>query len=503
MPTASSGASKPLSAVSAASLRMADMRTHHKVNAPLELFESVCTMKIPRRNFLCLAGASLLPGEDRPKADMLVRSARPEDLEMPLAYFSDYITPIEHFFVRTHVYVPTVKLDSWRLTVEGEVGAPLALTMEDLRKLPPAELVSVVECAGNGRSFYEPPVPGAQWSNGAVGNGRWKGVRLADLLKRANIKASATNILFDGADIPLGTMPDFQRSIPLTKALDAHTILAYEMNGETLPAKHGFPLRIVAPGWASDSWVKWLTSIRVLDKEFDGFWMKSAYRHPGKPVAPGTAIPQDRMQPVTSLRVKSVIASPSNSAQAVAGKPLKIRGVAWAGDAGPVTAVDVSIDDGRSWEPAALREDQRTQFGWRQWEFTWIPPKEAYYTVLARARDAAGNTQPMDQEWNPSGYLWNVVPRLGVNVVTERSTVTPTEKPASPASSDPDRPLALKGPCAACHGDDVIRQQRLTRAQWDREINKMTGWGAKVKDEDRAGLLDYLFANFGPRSGNR
>jgi len=457
-------------------------------------------MTILRRNFLFLAGASLLRGDDRPKLDMLVRAVRPEDLEMPLSGFSDYITPIEHFFVRTHVYAPKVNLDSWRLKVDGEVAAPLTLTMEDLRKLPPVELVSVVECAGNGRAFYEPPVPGLQWGNGAVGNARWRGVRLADVLKRAGIKDSAKEILFDGADVPLGTMPDFQRSIAVKKALDGNTILAYEMNGETLPVKHGFPLRVVAPGWASDSWVKWLTSIRVLDKEADGFWMKGSYRHPGKPVAPGTAVPMDKMQPVASLRVKSVIATPFDGTQALVGKPLTIRGVAWSGDAGPVTAVDVSVDGGRTWKPAALLQNQRTEFGWRQWEFNWTPQQEAYFTILARARDAAGNTQPMDQEWNPSGYLWNVVPRVGVDVVKEPSSLSQT---TSPSLSNPTPPNGFKGSCGACHEDDVIRQQRLTRAQWDREIGKMTGWGAKVKDEDRTGLLDYLFTNYGPRPRNR
>ena len=211
-------------------------------------------MKILRRNFLLLAGAGLLRGEDRPKRDMLVRSVRPEDLEMPLSGFSDYITPIEHFFVRTHVYMPKVDVNSWRLKVEGEVATPLTLTIEELKKLAPVEMVSVAECAGNGRGLYEPPVPGLQWGTGAVGNGRWRGVRLADVLKRAGIKETAKDILFDGADVPLGTMPDFQRSVPIKKALDSNTILAYEMNGETLPGKHGFPLRVIAPGWASDSW---------------------------------------------------------------------------------------------------------------------------------------------------------------------------------------------------------------------------------------------------------
>jgi sulfite oxidase len=453
-------------------------------------------MNIPRRNFLILFAGALVRADDRPKRDMLVRSARPEDLEMPLSGFADYITPIERFFVRTHVYVPTVDMAEWRLRVDGEVATPLGLTMEDLKKLPSIELVSVTECAGNGRAFYEPSVPGMQWGNGAVGNGRWRGARLVDVLRRAGVKESAREVLFDGADVPLGRMPDFQRSIPIKKALDGNTLLAYEMNGETLPVKHGFPLRVVAPGWAGDSWVKWLTSVRVLDKEHDGFWMKNAYRHPGKPVAPGTAVPPEQMHPVTNLLVKSVIAAPPHGAQIVTGKPLTIRGVAWSGDAGPVTAVDVSTDGGRSWKPATLRQNQRTQFGWRQWEFIWTPPRESYYTILARARDAVGRTQPLDQEWNPSGYAWNVVPRVGVDVVKQLSAARLL--PQLPESHMP-QPATFKNVCLACHDDDVIRQQRLTRAQWEREIQKMTDWGARMRDEDREGFVDYLFNNYGPR----
>jgi len=215
-------------------------------------------------------------------------------------------------------------------------------------------------------------------------------------------------------------------------------------SGETLPVKHGFPLRVVAPGWASDSWVKWLTSIRVLDKEFDGFWMKGAYRRPLRPVPPGAAIPPDQMQPVTSLKIKSVIADPLDGTEAALGKPLVIRRVAWSGDTGPVTAVEVSVDGGRTWKAAGLHPGQRTQFGWRQWEFRWTPTEVAYYTILAKARDAAGNTQPFDQEWNPSGYSWNVVPRVGLDVVKE-----PAAKPQStpPAPSAANQPAGFRAAC--------------------------------------------------------
>ena len=447
-----------------------------------------------------LAVGALLGADDRQKRDLLTLSARPENLEMPLSGFADYITPIDRFFVRTHVAVPAVNLASWRLKVEGEVTAPLTLTMQDLRALPSVELVAVVECAGNGRRFYDPPVPGVQWGNGAVGNGRWRGVRLADVLRKAGIKDSAREVLFGGADVPLGTMPDFERSVPIKKALDANTLLAYDMNGEPLPVKHGFPLRAIVPGWAGDSSTKWVTSIRVLDREHDGFWMKRAYRHPGKAVAPGTLVAPEQMQPVTSLRIKSVIAGPTEGEFLRVGTPVLIRGTAWSGDAGPVEAVDVSVDGGRRWSPAALRRDQRTRFGWRQWEFNWTPSQDAYYTVLARARDAAGNIQPLDQEWNPSGYGWNVVPRVRINVVPELpGDGAPAGFPPAASVTTVEQPALLRSSCGVCHEDDLIRQQRLTRAGWDREIDKMIGWGARLKDEDRAGFLDYLSGNFGPR----
>ncbi len=450
-------------------------------------------MTFSRRNFFALSAGTALFAQDRAKVGMKVLSRRPEDLEMPLSGFGDYLTPFEHFFVRTHVYVPTVDLNEWRLTVNGEVGAPLTLTMDDLKKLPSVEMVSVVECAGNGRSFSDPPVPGLQWSNGSVGNARWRGVRLADVLKRAGMKDSGREVLFNGADVPLGTMQDFRRSITVKKALDSNTLLAYEMNGVALPVKHGFPLRVVAPGWASDSWVKWLTTITVLDKEFDGFWMKTAYRKPDHAIAPGSAMAPDKMVPVTSLKVKSVIASPYDGTAVRLGETVTVKGVAWSGDKGPVTSVDVSTDAGRTWKPAQLGTE-KSQFGWRQWAFSFRPERESYYNIMARATDASGDTQPFAADWNPSGYGYNVVPRIGVTV-----SVNP-ENAAPPAGTPPALPApdpAFRSACLTCHEEDVIRQQHLTRAQWDREITKMTNWGAPVTAEGRNSLLDYIVQRFG------
>jgi sulfite oxidase len=445
-----------------------------------------------RRGLLLAAGAGFLLAQDRSKHEpLLVRSARPEDLEMPLSGFADYLTPNDQFFVRSHSYVPQVDANGWRLKVEGEVAAPLSLTIDDIRKMPGAELAGVLECAGNGRRFYEPAVPGVQWGNGAVGCARWRGVRLGDVLAKAKFKNSAKEILFDGADTTPGTMPDFQRSIPLQKALDANTLLAYEMNGETLPVKHGFPLRVIAAGWAGDSWVKWLTGIRVLDKEFDGFWMKSAYRHPGRAVAPGSAVPPEQMTPVTSLRVKSAIWSPVDGANVAPGSSAAIRGVAWSGDRGPVAGVEVSMDGGRSWRNARI-VSPRSRFGWLQWEQVWSPPA-GYFTILARARDASGDAQPLAQEWNPSGYLWNVVPHIHVNAGPD-ATASIEAAPSSAASSP--APSAFRA-CLVCHQEDLIAQQRLTAAQWDRELSKMTSWGARVPAEGRDELLRYLVSRSG------
>lgn len=440
-----------------------------------------------------MAAGGLLLGQDKANRDMKVLSARPQDLEMQLSGFSDYLTPEEHFFVRTHVYVPApVEIGEWRLNISGEVSKPLTLSMDDIKKMPAVEMVAVVECAGNGRGLFQPAVGGLQWTNGSVANAKWRGVRLGSVLKQAGIKPTAVEVLFDGADQPIGKMQDFRRSITVKKALDPNTLLAYEMNGGPIPNKHGFPLRVIPAGWASDSWVKWLTSITVLDKEWDGFWMKNAYRKPDHAVAPMTALTPDQMKPVTSLQVKSVIASPLDNTVVKVGTPLTIRGVAWSGDSGPVVAVDVSTDTGRSWRPATLARGQETQFGWRQWEYSWTPEHDAYYTIMVRARDKAGNTQPFAQGWNPSGYGWNVVQK--VNVAAGVPAMA-----AIPAETHQPEPAEFKRTCEVCHGIDVVTQQHLTRGQWDREITKMTNWGAQVKPEDRNSFLDYLFANFGQR----
>jgi sulfite oxidase len=457
-----------------------------------------------RRQFFQTLTSAALASQWRPaiaaehaKQNMIVRSTRPEDFEMPLDGFSDWITPIDRFYVRSHHYTPAVSLDTWKLTVDGEVDKPVTLTMADLKKLPRVEMVAVMECAGNGRSLYEPPVPGAQWVYGSVGNGRWAGVRMADVLAKAGVKASAQHILMDGADVPVGIMPEFKRTIPVKKALHRDTLLAYEMNGEALPASHGFPLRVIVPGWAGDSWVKWLTGLTVLDKEFDGFWMKTAYRHPGNPVVPGSAVDPAKMHSVESISIKSVIAGPLDQMKVAPG-PVRIHGTAWSNET-PVASVEVSVDRGRTWQKAKLNSEQ-ARYGWRLFEYTWTPREPGYYVVMARAFDTAGKTQPMVQEWNPSGYLFNAVQKVAVEVTTD--PISAAEPAGAQPGSTPkefEAPNGFKSSCLPCHQEDIIMQQRLTRVQWEREVDKMVRWGAKVDSADRGPIVDYLLRLYGPR----
>ena len=451
-------------------------------------------MKTSRRHFFsslgALAAAFSSKAAETATQDMIVRSARPEDMETPLSAFTSWITPTEHFFVRSHMSKPVVDVAAWRLSLDGLVSNPLTWSMEDIKKLPAVEMVAVLECAGNGRAFYKPGLPGMQWTGGGVGNARWRGVRLADVLKGAGVKPEGKYVSFNGADQPLGTQPDFIRAIPLKKSLDPDTLLAFEMNGEPIPVAHGFPLRLIVPGWAGDNWSKWVTNMSVLDKEFEGFWMKTAYRYPVRPVPPGATVAPADLKPLEGLRPKSIIVGPQDG-EGVANGAVRIHGTAYAGES-PIVKVDVSTDSGRTWRAAALGRD-KARYAWRLWELQWTPPGPGSYVLMARATDAAGATQPLVQDWNPSGYLWNVVPQVRVEVGTQTPPPPrqPLEIPAFPASA--------KASCIGCHEADMIAGQHLTRAQWDRELTKMTGWGAQIKPADREALIDFLFQHFGPR----
>ncbi|MBL8136372.1 MAG: sulfite oxidase [Acidobacteria bacterium] len=341
-------------------------------------------------------------------------STRPPDYETPVALLDALLTPVDAFYVRCHMPVPANTAEAgWSLAIDGEVASPAALSVADLRRLPQASVTVTLECAGNGRAFFDPPVAGIQWKKGAVGTAKWTGVRVADVLKQAGIKPGATHLWVAGADRPLGTQPPFVRQVPIAKALHADTIIAWAMNDQPISAAHGAPLRLVVPGWEGAYAIKWLNKITVATKEHDGFWVATGYRYPTKRVAPGAAVDAKDMAPLTGLVVKSLITTPLDGATVAPGR-ITVGGFAWAGEL-DVVGVDVSIDNGATWRPARLT-GPLVNYAWRRFEIAVDLPKQETLTILSRASDTRGNVQPMVPQWNPSGYLWNAPDQIRIEV---------------------------------------------------------------------------------------
>lgn len=347
------------------------------------------------------------------KRSMILHNDRPEDLETPLEYFDQWLTPNDVFFVRQHLPRPTVREAEFRLAIGGRVNREIQLSLADLRRLPQYTVPAVLECTGNGRGFYRPRVPGVQWGRGAVGNAEWSGPRLADVLKLAGADLQTAYVTANGADVGVAKTPDFIRSLPMRKAVDPPTLLALKMNGEPLPDLHGFPLRLIVPGWDGTSWVKWVNSLVVASEADHGFFMDPAYRFPKHPVAPGTAANRADLEVIEGMPVKSYITGHTDG-EKIPLTPTKLRGMAWAGEE-HVTKVDVSTDGGITWQDAQL-SGKSLPFTWRLWTAEWTPAKPGYYSVLSRATDSAGRIQPIVATWNPSGYLFNAIDRIGLLV---------------------------------------------------------------------------------------
>jgi DMSO/TMAO reductase YedYZ molybdopterin-dependent catalytic subunit len=324
------------------------------------------------------------------------------DAETPLDALTTFLTPNDLFFVRHHWNPMYPDPRRWTLTVDGEVERPLELTLAELRKLPRAEATCVLQCAGNGRGLFRPPVPGVQWRYGAVGNARWGGVRVRDVLERAGVKAGARHLHTFGSDRPPEKVPPFHRSLEIEKAI-SDGIIAWEMNGAPLAALHGAPARLVVPGWAGEHWLKWLTRLSPQAEPQTGFYMDTAYRFPEKPGEPGASVPPEQMRPLTELAVKSNITqAPSRVAAATTSE---IRGFAFSG-APDVARVEVSEDVGETWKDATL-DPRHDPWAWRLWSFRWRAKAPGRATLHARATDSRGAVQPREAVWNPSGYLHN------------------------------------------------------------------------------------------------
>jgi DMSO/TMAO reductase YedYZ molybdopterin-dependent catalytic subunit len=348
------------------------------------------------------------------KRPMLVQNDFPEDLETPVEYFDTWITPNDAFFVRQHLPRPKVDAGSWRLKAGGMVSSPLTLTLDDLKKMPQVKVPATLECAGNGRTNFRPKVPGLQWSKGAMGNAEWRGVRMVDLLKRAGAATGAKYGNFNGADNGVAKTPDFIRSIPMRKLMHESTIVALEMNGAPLPEIHGFPARLIVPGWDGASWVKWVTEMELSEEPSKGFYFATAYRYPKYSPAPGSAVKPEDMEVLEGMAVTSYFARPAHGSTAKKGSALRLQGVAYAGE-NRVSRVEVSTDGGSRWIDAKL-SPQNYPFAWRLFTYDWTPSMQGYHILCSRATDSAGRVQPVECPWNPGGYMWNSIDRIGVNV---------------------------------------------------------------------------------------
>lgn len=345
---------------------------------------------------------------------MILRSFRFIDLESPVEYFNIWLTPVQRFFVRNHMYEPT-ELDAgdWRVSVGGEVERPITLGLAELSKIETHAVVNTLECAGNGRTLYRPQIPGIQWGKGAVGTARFSGPRLRDVLLRAGVKPAGKHVMFRGLDEVPGKVPPFIRSIPIEKAIDADTLIATHMNGSPLTKHHGFPARALVPGWIGSASCKWLAEIKVLEAEFVGNFMSPGYSLPNHPVKPGETVKPEDTHPITALNVKSVIAGPSDGSNLKAGA-LLVHGAAWAGEAN-IAKVEISINGGVNWNPAKLGRDQ-SRYAWRLWSYESKILKPGDYTIESRATDSQGRVQPTTPLWNPGGYLYNVIDQVNVHV---------------------------------------------------------------------------------------
>ena len=347
------------------------------------------------------------------KRPLILLTSRPPQLETPFEVFREgAITPNDAFFVRYHWSGIPTEIDAarYRLRIDGHVSNAMELSLRELRKIAnPVDLIAVNQCSGNSRGFFDPRVNGGQLGNGAMGNARWTGIPLRALLEKAGIKPGAVQVSFDGLDRPpLETGPDFIKALNVDHAMDGEVMLAWAMNGKDLPLLNGYPLRLVVPGHYGTYWVKHLSHIQVLDKPFDGFWMNAAYRIPANDcacVSPGT-VPNSTV-PIGRFNVRSFITSHMQDSVVPMGRDVVVKGIAFDGGQG-IQEVAFSDNGGASWRPASLGKDLG-RYSFREWTIAFRPDRKGTYDLRVRAKSRSGETQPLTANWNPAGYMRNVV----------------------------------------------------------------------------------------------
>lgn len=353
---------------------------------------------------------------------MILRSERPYNLETPQKYFVHDFTPNDVFFVRWHLseLPEAIDPDTFRLRIYGTVEQPLSLSLKQLKnEFESVTIPAIAVCAGNARQQFDPAVPGVQWKNGAMGNARWTGVRLKDLLQKARIKSNAFEIAFNGMDDPpLPATPDFIKTIPITKAMEDEVIVAYEMNGSEIPLLNGYPLKLIVPGWYATYWVGMLNEIRVSADTVKTFWMQKAYQVP-KGVSNGNEQPDNqatKTEPIRRIAIRSIFVSPENMSTLAISEATEIQGLAFDGGDG-ISKVELSPDSGKTWIATRL-DQEHGKYSWRRWRYRWKPERAGMHYLMVRATSAQGETQPLKQ-WNRSGYMKNEIEVLKLFVGEE------------------------------------------------------------------------------------
>jgi len=355
--------------------------------------------------------------------EMVVLNNRPWNMEAQAHLLNDTITPTTKMFIRNNGKIPEdIAISSWTLTIDGEsVQQKKTYTLAELQsKFKQYTYQLTLECGGNGRSEFNPPAKGNQWTIGAIHCAEWTGIRLKDLLDDVGIKSNAVYIGYHSADTHLSgdpTKEPISRGVPMSKALQDETLIAFKVNGKAIPLAHGYPLRLVAGGWPASASGKWLNRISVRNKIHDGTKMKGkAYRVPCEPVAPGANVKDEDMCIIESMPVKSLITNPKSGGMIKEGKSLNIRGHAWAGEL-EVANVSYSIDFGATWQSCSLKQPSN-RLAWQDFSAAINFPKKGYYEVWAKATDSNGVSQPMILPgWNPKGYLNNACHRIAIKVV--------------------------------------------------------------------------------------
>ena len=377
---------------------------------------------LPLKDALAQAAPPNTISNDMVKADkakaMQWHSERPLTGSVPAHEHDFDVTPNDRMFVRNNLTTPVIDINAHRLTITGLVDKELSWSVFDLAKnLKTVSMQGMLECAGSGRSAHQPRASGTPWlETGGMGCPMWGGVRLVDILKAAGLKPGAAHVAGQGGDPGLvPTAAPVIRSIPMRKAMDESTLVAWAMNGDPLPWVHGYPLRLVVPGWVGSASTKWLHTLTVLDAPFKGTYMTSSYVTPRTPVAPGEKMPAETAS-TEGWPVKSIITSPAPNARVKGSGPILVRGRAWVGE-GSIERVEISSDEGKTWQRAELAPASPLHpYAWRTFTYEYKPQRSGYVTFLARAWDDRGNAQPAVSQWNPLGYFWNGWHRVGVVV---------------------------------------------------------------------------------------